>query len=66
MAIKREEIIRRLRKNISEENLLLVQVLELESVQNLKSRRNRFSVVYNSGRYRMAGRGSSAGLFSLW
>lgn len=36
MAIKREEIIRRLRKNISEENLLLVQVLELESVQNLK------------------------------
>lgn len=36
MAIKREEIIRRLRKNISEGNLLLVQVLELESVQNLK------------------------------
>ena len=38
MAIKREEIIRRLlcKNIIVRENLLLVQVLELESVQNLK------------------------------
>ena len=65
MAIKREEIIRRLRKNISEENLLLVQVFGTGiSAKFEEAGGTDLIIVYNSGRYRMAGRGSSAGLLA--
>jgi predicted TIM-barrel enzyme len=65
MAISREEILRRLRKNISEGRPIIgtgagtgiSAKFEEEGGTDL-------IIVYNSGRYRMAGRGSSAGLLA--
>lgn len=65
MAVKREEILRRLHKNISEGRSIIgtgagtgiSAKFEEEGGTDL-------IIVYNSGRYRMAGRGSSAGLLA--
>ncbi len=67
MAIKREEIIRRLRKNISEGKPIIGTGAGTGiSAKFEEAGGTDLIIVYNSGRYRMAGRGSSAGLFSLW
>ena len=65
MAIERDEILIRLRKNISEKHPIvgtgagtgISAKFEEEGGTDL-------IIVYNSGRYRMAGRGSSAGLLA--
>jgi predicted TIM-barrel enzyme len=63
MAINRQEIIRRLRKQL-EENKILVGAgagtgLSAKSAEDGNAD---LIIIYNSGRYRMAGRGSLAGL----
>lgn len=65
MAIAREEILRRLRKNIEEGKPIIGTgagtgiSAKFEEVGGTD-----LIIVYNSGRYRMAGRGSSAGLLA--
>ena len=61
MAIKREEIIRRLRKNISEGKPIIGTGAGTGiSAKFEEAGGTDLIIVYNSGRYRMAGRGSSA------
>ena len=65
MAIKREEIIRRLRKNISEGKPIIGTGAGTGiSAKFEEAGGTDLIIVYNSGRYRMAGRGSSAGLLA--
>ena len=65
MAIKREEIIRRLRKNISEGKPIIGTGAGTGiSAKFEEAGGTDLIIVYNSGRYRMAGRGSLSGILS--
>ena len=65
MAIKREEIIRRLRKNISEGKPIIGTGAGTGiSAKFEEAGGTDLIIVYNSGLYRMAERGSSAGLLA--
>lgn len=65
MAITREEILRRLRKNINEGRPIIGTGAGTGiSAKFEEAGGTDLIIVYNSGRYRMAGRGSSAGLLA--
>lgn len=65
MAIAREEILRRLRKNIAEGRPIIGTGAGTGiSAKFEEAGGTDLIIVYNSGRYRMAGRGSSAGLLA--
>lgn len=65
MAITREEILRRLRKNIEEGRPIIGTGAGTGiSAKFEEAGGTDLIIVYNSGRYRMAGRGSSAGLLA--
>ena len=65
MIIRREEILRRLRRNISEGRPMIGTGAGTGiSAKFEEAGGTDLIIVYNSGRYRMAGRGSSAGLLA--
>ena len=65
MAIEREEILRRLRNNISQGHPIIGTGAGTGiSAKFEEAGGTDLIIVYNSGRYRMAGRGSSAGLLA--
>ena len=65
MAIARSEILRRLRKNIEEGRPIIGTGAGTGiSAKFEEAGGTDLIIVYNSGRYRMAGRGSSAGLLA--
>jgi predicted TIM-barrel enzyme len=65
MAIAREEILARLRKNIAEKRPIIGTGAGTGiSAKFEEAGGTDLIIVYNSGRYRMAGRGSSAGLLA--
>ena len=65
MAVERKEILRRLRKNIEEGRPIIGTGAGTGiSAKFEEAGGTDLIIVYNSGRYRMAGRGSSAGLLA--